>query len=222
MDASAFHIPPLLDYGATFLWAVTGALVAVRRGCDIVGVGVIALVSALGGGLIRDGLLLQQKPVAVTSLYYLPLIVLAAMIVALFRERLEPLTRHRTVDSIDAVGMGAFAVIGMQKAIYAGFTPWGVILTGMINAVGGGMSRDILVNEVPAILKPSQFYSLPVLAGCVLYLVLGDFSSAGPLQEIPIDAAWITIAFVFLGRLLTIRFNWRTQALLAPRGNGKN
>ena len=222
MDSSAFHIPPLLDYGATFLWAITGALVAVRRGCDIVGVGVITLVSALGGGLIRDGLLLQQKPVAVTSPYYLPLIVLAAMIVALFRERLEPLTRHRTVDSIDAVGMGAFAVIGMQKAIYAGFTPWGVILTGMINAVGGGMLRDILVNEVPAILKPSQFYSLPVLAGCVLYLFLGHFSWAGPLQGIPIHAAWITIAFVFLGRLLTIRFNWRTQALLSPRGDGKS
>jgi uncharacterized membrane protein YeiH len=222
MDATAFRIPPLLDYGATFLWAVTGALVAVRRGCDIVGVGVIALVSALGGGLIRDGLLLQQKPVAVTSAYYLPLIVLAAMIVAVFRERLEPFTRHRTVDSIDAVGMGAFAVIGMQKAIYAGFTPWGVILTGMINAVGGGMLRNILVNEVPAILKPSQFYSLPVLAGCALYLVLGHFSVAGPLPEIPLHAAWITIAFVVLGRLLTIRFNWRTQALLSPRGDGKD
>jgi uncharacterized membrane protein YeiH len=222
MDAPAFHIPPLLDYGATFLWAITGALVAVRRGCDIVGVGVIALVSALGGGLIRDGLLLQQKPVAGTSAYYLPLIVLAAMIVAVFRERLEPFTRHRTVDSIDAVGMGAFAVIGMQKAIYAGFTPWGVILTGMINAVGGGMLRDILVNEVPAILKPSQFYSLPVLAGCVVYLILGHFSSAGSLQEIPIHAAWITIAFVFLGRLLTIRFNWRTQPLLSPRGDGQD
>jgi uncharacterized membrane protein YeiH len=219
MDPSTFQIPPLLDYCATFLWAITGALVAVRRGCDIVGVGVIALVSALGGGLIRDGLLLQQKPVAATSPYYLPLIVLAAMIVALFREQLELLTRHRTVDSIDAVGMGAFAVIGMQKAISAGFTPWGVILTGMINAVGGGMLRDMLVNEVPAILNPSQFYSLPVLAGCVLYLFLGHFSWAGPLQGIPIHAAWITIAFVFLGRLLTIRFNWRTQALLSPRGD---
>jgi len=213
MDSSLFQIPPLLDYGATFLWAVTGALVAIRRGCDIVGVAVIALVSALGGGILRDGLFLQQKPVAVTSPYYLPLIVLAALVVAVCREQIEPLTRHRTVDSIDALGMGAFAVIGMQKAIYAGFTPWGAVLTGMVNAVGGGLLRDLLVNEVPAILKPSQFYSLPVLAGCVLYLILERVSSTGRLQEIPVPAAWITIAFVFLGRVFTIRFNWRTQAL---------
>jgi uncharacterized membrane protein YeiH len=80
----------------------------------------------------------------------------------------------------------------------------------VINAVGGGMLRDLLVGEAPAILKPSQFYSLPVLAGCVVFLALDRVGVSTPF------AAWITILFVFLGRALTIRYNWRTQPLLPP------
>jgi uncharacterized membrane protein YeiH len=211
MTAPDFHVPVLLDYGATLLWSLTGALVAVRRGCDVVGLFVIALTSALGGGLIRDGLFLNVPPPAVTEPYYLPIVAFAVLAVVVFRTRLEPWTRHRVVDYIDAVGMGAFAIVGMQKALGAQLTIWGVVLVGVINAVGGGMLRDVLVGETPAILKPSQFYSLPVLAGCLVFLTLDRLLGVAPAL-----AAWITIVFIFLGRALTIRFNWRTQALMPP------
>jgi uncharacterized membrane protein YeiH len=208
MEASSFHVPVSLDYAATLAWAVTGALLAVRRGLDIVGAVVIALVSALGGGLLRDGLFLQQKPVAVTSPFYLPIVALAVLVVVFLRDHGESLTRHRTVDFVDALGMGAFAVVGMEKAMAAGFTPWGAVLTGMVNALGGGVLRDILLNEVPAILKPSQFYALPVLVGCLLYLALSAFTVLGSNA-----VAWITVLSVFAGRLLTMQFDWRTSAL---------
>ena len=209
-ESTTFHVPALLDSGATFLWAMTGALVAVRRGCDIVGLAVVATVSALGGGLLRDGLFLQQIPVAVTSYLYLPLVACAVLVVAILRVRLEPFTRHRSVDLIDALGIGAFAVVGMDKAMAASFTPWGVILTGLVNALGGAILRDIFLNEVPAILRPSQFYALPVFAGCLLYLTAIHFTILNPTA-----AAWITVACVFLLRLLTIQFGWKTSPMLS-------
>lgn len=208
MPSEPFRIPILLDCATTLLWAFSGALVAVRRGLDIMGVAVLAFVTALGGGLIRDGLLLHQKPVAVTSPYYLPIIAGTALLVGLLRIRLEPLTRHRSVDTLDALGMGAYAVVGMQMAMGAGFTAGGVILTGLINAVGGGILRDMMVREVPAILMPSQYYSLSVLAGCVLFWLLAAHHIASQVQ-----VAWITVGFILALRLLTIRFNWRTRAL---------
>src|SRR5262249_33734950 len=116
MLARDFEVPVLLDYGATLLWALTGALVAVRRGCDVVGVFVIALTSALGGSLIRDGLFLNVPPPAVTEPYYLAIVVFAVVLVIIFRTRLEPWTQYRVVDYIDAAGLGAFAVVGMEKS----------------------------------------------------------------------------------------------------------
>lgn len=193
---------------------MTGALVAAWWGLDIVGVAVIVMVSALGGGFLRDGLFLQQKPVTVTSPFYLPIVALAVLVVALLRVRAEPFTRHRTVDFLNALGMGAFAVVRMEKAVAAEFTAWGAVLPEVVNALGGGILRDILVNEVPAILKPSQFYALPVFAGCVLYLALGSLTGLGSH-----GIAWITVLSVFAGRLLTMRFDWRTSALSS--GNHK-
>jgi len=207
-EVSSFRVPATLDYAATLTWAVTGAILAVRRKLDIVGVAVIAFVSALGGGLLRDGLFLQQKPAAVTSAYYLPIVALGILVVVFLRDRGESLMRYRTVDVLDALGMGAFAVVGMERAIGAGFTPWGAILTGMVNALGGGVLRDVLVNEVPSILKPSQFYALPVFAGCLLYLGLTFFTILSSYA-----VAWITVLSVFSGRLLTMQFDWRTSAL---------
>jgi uncharacterized membrane protein YeiH len=114
------------------------------------------------------------------------------------------------VDLIDALGIGAFAVVGMDKAMPASFTPWGVILTGLVNALGGAILRDIFLNEVPTILRPSQFYALPVFAGCLLYLTAIHFTILNPTA-----AAWITVACVFLLRLLTIQFGWKTSPMLS-------
>jgi uncharacterized membrane protein YeiH len=206
----------IVDYGAAMLWGFSGALVAVRRRLDIVGVAVLALVTALGGSILRDGLFLQVHPVALVYPWYLPAIAFAAILTAILRGRIGMLTQHRTVDTLDAIGMGAYAVIGMEKAMAVGYPPAGVVLVGMVNAVGGGILRDILVSEVPSLFTPSQFYSLPVLAGCIVFWTLVHFQIVSTAH-----AAWLTMFLVLAGRTLAIRFDWRTKPVAGDEDGGE-
>src|SRR5262245_13795272 len=109
-----FTIPVYFDYAATFTWALTGAIVGARMRYDIVGVFVIALVSSMGGGLIRDGLFLQRTPVVLTNGMYLTLVGVAVLLVAVLARwvlRLLALSSiNRAVDMIDAIGTPAFAI----------------------------------------------------------------------------------------------------------------
>ena len=120
MTETAFQVPILFDYVATFTWAVSGAIVAIRRRFDIVGVFVVALLSAIGGGLLRDGVFLDRVPVFLTNPAYLSLITAATAITAAFTGRLTHIIKAETVqkgvDVIDALGTPAFAVFGMQLA----------------------------------------------------------------------------------------------------------
>ena len=109
---------------------------------------------------------------------------------------------------IDALGLGAFAVVGVQRSIEGGLSLPAVILGGTLTAVGGGLLRDILVREEPLLFKPGQFYALIAIGGCCLFLGLLHFG-----WETPRIAAFVTIAVVFAVRMLAIRFNWQTRAL---------
>ena len=169
MTDTVFQVPPAFDYLATLTWASSGALVGIRKHFDIVGVFVIALVSALGAGFIRDALFLQRTPVMLTDPLYLPLIAMTVILLSLFS---TPLTRmvkadtvQKLVDIIDAVGIPIFAVIGMQLAEARDIPVAGVILVGVVNGTGGGLLRDVLVRDVPAILRPGQFVLAAPAAG---------------------------------------------------------
>src|SRR5436190_2307425 len=174
VDAS-FTIPPTLDYIATFTWAASGALVGIRKHFDVIGVFVIALVSSLGGGLVRDALFLQHTPVLLTDPVYLPLIALTAALFSLFTGVLSRLlqvdTVQKLVDTIDAVGTPIFAVIGMQMTEVKGIPLAGVIFVGVVNGAAGGLLRDVIVREVPALLRPGQFVRLLLVPACVLFVV---------------------------------------------------
>jgi uncharacterized membrane protein YeiH len=208
----SFQVPILFDYVATFTWAVSGAIVAIRRRFDIVGVFVVALLSAIGGGLLRDGVFLDRVPVFLTNPAYLSLITAATAITAAFTGRLthiiKPDTVQKGVDLIDALGTPAFAVFGMQLAEDHGLPLVAVLFVGVTNGVAGGMLRDVVVREVPALMRPGQFVSLTLLAACVIYLLL-TFEYAVQ----PNHAAWITVAVYFVLRLLTIRFNWQSRSV---------
>ena len=117
------------------------------------------------------------------------------------------------MDVIDALGTPAFAVFGMQLAEDYGLPLVAILFVGVTNGVAGGMLRDVVVREVPAIMRPGQFVSLTLLAVCVLYLLLRLQYQVQPTQ-----AAWITVAVYFVLRLLTIRFNWQSRSVWEEDG----
>ena len=148
-------IPPSFDYGATFAWALSGTVVGIQKRLDIVGVFVMALLSSTGGGLMRDGFFLQRTPPLLTDPVYLPIIALAASLTSLFTGRPTRIPwAAKLIDIID--GIPAFAVIGMQLAQDAHVSTPGVIFIGIVNRAGGGLLRDVIVGEVPALLRPDS------------------------------------------------------------------
>ena len=205
-----FLPPPIFDYGATFLWAVSGALLAARRGYDVIGMLILALVSATGGGLLRDGLFLQDgPPLVVQSPWYLGLVVLATLFVVLFGRRVQQVKAFdRLVIMVDALGLGAYAVVGISRASALGLSLLGVVLVGMVNAVGGSVLRSILLVREPHLFRPGTLEAVAALIGCFVFILLEQFLGVDQLL-----AAWITILLVFLIRALSLRYGIRTRAL---------
>jgi uncharacterized membrane protein YeiH len=213
-DAREFTIPVYFDYFATFTWAVSGALIGAHRRYDLVGVFIIALISAVGGALLRDGVVLQRTPAFLTNGTYLILVASATAAVAIgMQERLwRPrwATLVKLVEWIDSIGVPAYAVIGMQLAQAQGLSTPGVVLVGVLNGVGGGVLRDVLVNEPAHLLLPGQYTSLVLLLACVTFVVLTRWSG---IAATPAGLAAMALYFVI--RAVTIHFNWQTKPLLS-------
>jgi uncharacterized membrane protein YeiH len=202
-----FELPVIFDLGAVFFFALTGALAAIRRGYDFVGLFIMAFVTGVGGALIRDGLFISQGPPAIVAdgryLIVIVLACLAGMAIGGFIERFQ-----KTIAYIDALGLGAYAVVGVQKALIANMSIPAAIMIGTINAVGGGLLRDIIVRVEPLMLKPGQFYVLAALLGSMLFAGLGAFTTL----SVP-ESAMISIGVTFVVRILAIWFNWQTMAV---------
>jgi uncharacterized membrane protein YeiH len=210
MLRGSFDLPVIFDLGATFAFALTGALAAIKRNYDIVGVFALALVSGIGGGLIRDGLFIRDGLTPLlTNPHYIEVIVIAAVSGMFLGERVRRF--HRLIAVVDALGLGAYAAFGVQKSLQAGLAVPAAILVGVINAVGGGVLRDLLVREEPLVFKPGQFYLLTELAGAVTFVFASVY-----LELSANRAAVAAVALTFVFRVLTIAFNWRT----APVSSG--
>jgi uncharacterized membrane protein YeiH len=210
MLKGSFDLPVLFDLGATFAFALTGALAAIKRHYDIVGVLALALVSGIGGGLIRDGIFLQDSLTPLlTNSAYIYTILTATVAGLFFRQHVHRF--YRLIAWVDALGLGAYAVFGVQKALTAGLPPSAAVLIGVINAIGGGLLRDVLTREEPLVFKPGQFYLLTALVGAVTFICAGVYLAVSATQ-----AALLAMAVTFLFRSVTIAFNWRT----APVSSG--
>jgi uncharacterized membrane protein YeiH len=210
MDPHVFLLPSFFDYGATFLWAVTGALMGARRGYDFIGIFILAMVSSTGGGLLRDGLFLQDgPPVLVRSPVYLLIVLAGTIVVMLFGKRVETIKGFETLVSlVDAAGLGAYAVVGTNRAMTLGLSLPGSVLVGMVNAVGGAILRSVLVAREPHLFKPGTLEAAAALIGCGIFILILE---ANWLDETM--AAWVTIAAVFVIRLLSVRYRVQTRAL---------
>jgi uncharacterized membrane protein YeiH len=190
----------LIELGAVAAGSISGTLHAMERKFDIVGVGVIGIVTGIGGGLIRDALLGQP---ALTLQYseFLLTAICASLIGAFFGSyfnRLSPLLWFA-----DSLSLGLFTVAGVQRAIRLGLPGTSAILLGVITSVGGGLIRDVLCRETPAILMPGRPYALiAIISGCVYY------SCRQWLHFPPPYGSLLSIGIALTLRYASVWFDW--------------
>jgi uncharacterized membrane protein YeiH len=160
----------VLDLAGIFVFAISGALVAVRKGLDVFGVLVLAGTTGLGGGFLRDVLIGATPPAALADWRYLLVPVAAGLLTFWFHPALGRMERQVTV--FDAFGLSLFCVTGALKASEFGLGPVPAALMGMVTGIGGGMARDLLADRVPAVFR-GELYATPALAGAAI-TVAGD------------------------------------------------
>jgi uncharacterized membrane protein YeiH len=205
-----FTLPIYIDLSATCLYAMTGALLAIRRHYDVVGLFVLALVSGVGGGLIRDGIFIQHgPPIAMSDGRYLLVVIIGCIAAALFRAYIDRL--QTAFLFADALGLGCYAVVGVEHALNAQLPAITAVMIGVITACGGGLLRDVLVRDEPLLFKPGQLYVLAALIGASLFSLLLFHARVSVAT-----AALVAIGCCFVFRMLAIAFNWKT-ASLAPK-----
>ncbi|TYP90490.1 trimeric intracellular cation channel family protein [Blastococcus xanthinilyticus] len=149
----------VLELVGVFAFAVSGALTAIGRDFDVVGIAFLAVITALGGGIVRDVVLGDTPPPAFTGWQYLVVALTAAAVTSVAHPWLGRLGRPLLV--FDAAGLGLFCVAGTEKALDAGLAPVAAALLGVTTAVGGGVLRDVLARETPALFRPdSELYAV--------------------------------------------------------------
>jgi len=199
----------VLDLVGTFVFALAGATAGVRRRLDIFGVLVLSLVTASAGGIARDLLIGAVPPAALADWRYFAAAMLAGVITFLWYPTIE---RLRTpVRMFDAAGLALFAVAGAEKSLDFGLHPLMAALLGMLTGIGGGMLRDILLAEVPAVLR-SDLYAVAALAGAGV-VVAGD-----ALQWSSSVSALAGAVLCFVLRMLAIRFDWHLPRAWSGEG----
>jgi len=190
-------LPRILDLVGIGVFAVSGALAAGRKRLDLLGVFVLASVTAIGGGTIRD-LLLDRQPVWLTDATYLGVIVVAVAITfAYVRWRRPPLASLLVAD---ALGLALFSVAGAQIAENAGLPAVAVVVLGTVTGVGGGVIRDVLSAEIPFVLRRGNLYASTVILGVAAYLAL---ESVGVARQ---TASLTGIALIAAVRFAAIRW----------------
>ncbi|MCL7754955.1 trimeric intracellular cation channel family protein [Polaribacter sp. Z022] len=163
----------VLDILGTFAFAISGALVASDKKLDLFGVIIIAFVTAVGGGMLRD-VLIDAHPINwIGDLNYLYTILAAVIITFLFKSKIAPLSK--TMFLFDTIGLGVFTLLGLQKGLSFNLHPIIALIMGMISAVFGGVLRDVLTNKVPLIFE-KEIYASACLAGGITYLILNYFN----------------------------------------------
>lgn len=193
----------LLDLIGTFVFALSGAVLGVKRRLDIFGVLVLSFAAASAGGILRDLLIGAVPPAAIRDWRYIAASVIGGLLVFVWFPRSQRSERVRNfVLLFDAAGLALFAVTGTQKALGYGLNPLMASLLGMLTGVGGGMLRDVLAADIPHVLR-SDLYAVAALAGAIV-IVIGQ-----ELRVAPGLAAILGALICFSLRLVAIRRGWQ-------------
>lgn len=190
----------LLDWLGTIAFAVSGALLGVRKGFDLFGILFLAFVVAVAGGMMRDVLIGATPPAAMRDIHYFVIAMASGLATFFWYPRIA--NRQRLLQFLDAIGLALFAVVGTQKAIEYGVNPIMSALMGMLTGIGGGMIRDVLSGEVPFVLR-ADLYALAALAA-------GSVVAIGALLNVPsIYAVLAGAGLCMFLRFMAIYRGWR-------------
>lgn len=193
----------LCDYVGTFAFAISGIRLASAKKFDWFGAYVVGVVTAVGGGTIRD-VLLNATPFWMLQLSYLVISGLALLFVLVFRKYVVRL--NNTFFIFDAIGLGLFAVVGIAKTLDFGFPMWVAVVMGTITGAFGGMMRDILINEEPLIFR-KDIYALACVFGGLIYYLCTCFELPLPLTQ------FVSAASVFIARVVAVKYHISLPAL---------
>ncbi|USQ77626.1 trimeric intracellular cation channel family protein [Ornithinimicrobium cryptoxanthini] len=215
------NLQVLLDILGVFVFALSGGLVAVRKGLDLVGVVVLAWVAGLGGGIMRDVLLGATPPVGISDWRLLASVVVAGALTFLWQRRLRSayLGRARgrmtlltrSVRTLDAVGLAFFAVSGSLKALDYDTGALAAVLLGVLTAVGGGALRDVLAGQVPEVLR-RELYAVPALIGASVVVLADRWGHLNPV------VIWGSVMLVFAIRMAAVALNLNAPTALRTTG----
>src|SRR3954470_21273064 len=183
----------VLNLAGTFIFGLSGGLAAVRAKLDLFGVVVLAGVVGLAGGITRD-LLIGVPPATFRDWRYLAAAAAAGLTCYFARPALERI--RRSVLVFDAIGLGLFCVTGATKALDFGVGPIPAILLGAITGIGGGMLRDVLLREVPTVLR-HDLYAIPALLGAGVLVIAQESGSSNP--AFPVVAAALCVGVRLIG-----------------------
>lgn len=206
-------LPYILDLAGTFVFALSGAMAGVRHKLDIFGVLVLSFAAANTGGITRDILIGAVPPGAINDWHYLGVSLVAGLLTFYFPSAIAQ--RWNPVLLFDAAGLALFAVSGAHKALVYGLNPIMATLLGMLTGIGGGMARDILLAEIPTVLR-SDLYAVAALAGAAIVVIAS-------LLQLPSGAAALVGAALCFGlRVLAIRKGWQLPVAEVDRGSSED
>lgn len=188
----------VIQFGGTFAFAVSGIRLAAAKEFDWFGAFIVGLVTAIGGGTIRD-LLLDVTPFWMLHPEYMFCSVLALFTVIIFSRKLVRLNTPFFI--FDTIGLALFVVVGIEKTILLGYPFWVAIVMGTITGVAGGIIRDLFINEIPLIFR-KEFYALPCVIGGIAYVGCDKLRMGNILCQV------ITVSLILILRILAVRYRW--------------
>lgn len=192
----------LFDVFGTFVFALSGAAKAISKKMDFLGVIVFAMTVGCAGGMIRD-VLIGAVPVAVyQNSVYIVVAFVAGLLMFLIAENCEVDTFPSHIMFFDAIGLGFFTAMGCEKAASYGIIPVGVVFSGCLSAVGGGVLRDMFAKEVPMVFT-SDFYASASILGALLFLLLSYIGCPSSIN------LWVTALFTIGARVLGYKLHLR-------------
>lgn len=199
-----FEYFKLIDILGTIAFAISGVYAAMEKRLDLFGVIIIAFVTAIGGGTIRD-LMIGDLPVSwIRNINYTFVILATTLVVIFFRNLLKNF--QKTLLVFDSIGLGLFTIVGIEKGIQFGLHPVVCVALGTITGCFGGVIRDMLINTIPVIFHKEIYASACIAGGTVFFLLM----ISGVNTEL--NEA-VCIVLIFLIRMLAIRYNWQLPGI---------
>jgi uncharacterized membrane protein YeiH len=196
-----------LDLVGTMAFAISGVLTGLHKRLDPFGVFIIAFVTAVGGGTLRD-MLIGRNPVGwMQDLNYVYMIALGFFSALFFRKKLDKL--RTSLFLFDTIGLGVFTLIGLEKGLEFHLHPLICIILGTMTACFGGVIRDILCNEIPIVFRKEIYATICILGGLVFFALR--------YYNLPDDIVYVTTSFIIIFvRLFAVKFHWSLPTLSAP------